>query len=168
MEYITTGGGLVTHLEKLTWQYYDWKGYLVKGNIKVCPRINGGWDSELDIVAYHPKTKHLLHIEPSLDAFSWSKREERFNKKFGFGREYIKKEVFPWLSDDINIEQIAILITSTRRTIAGANVISVDEFMKEIRDEITKEGLMQNKAIPEQYDLLRTIQMAINGYAGLV
>jgi hypothetical protein len=79
----------MNHLEKLTRQYYDWKGYLVKGNVKVKPLSHGGWAGELDIVAYHPQTKHLVHIEPSIDAHSWDKREKRFEKKFSFGREYI-------------------------------------------------------------------------------
>ena len=32
----------MNHLEKLTRQYYDWQGYLVKGNIKVSLRKKGG------------------------------------------------------------------------------------------------------------------------------
>ncbi len=56
----------MNHLEKLTRQYYDWKGYLVKGNVKVGRLTRGGWGGELDIVAYNPQTNHLVHIEPSL------------------------------------------------------------------------------------------------------
>ncbi len=47
---------------------------------------------------------------------------------------------------------------------AGGRVQSIDEFMNEIKTEIKKEGIMAKKAIPEEYDLLRTIQMANNGY----
>jgi len=63
----------MNHLEKLTRQYYDWKGYLVKGNVKVGRLDHGGWAGELDIVAYHPLTEHLVHIEPSMDTHSWKK-----------------------------------------------------------------------------------------------
>lgn len=154
----------MNHLEKLTRQYYDWKGYLVKGNVKVGRLSHGGWAGELDIVAYHPQTEHLVHIEPSIDAHSWKRREERFEKKFRLGHDYIYKDVFPWLSPDTPLDQIAILITSTRNELCGATVISIDEFMKKLKEEIQEQGIMGKNAIPEEYDLLRTIQMAINGY----
>ena len=38
----------MNHLEKLTRQYYEWKGYIVKGNIKVGRPKHGGWAGELD------------------------------------------------------------------------------------------------------------------------
>lgn len=158
----------MNHLEKLTRQYYDWKGYLVKGNVKVVRLPHGGWAGELDIVAYHPQTKHLVHIEPSLDAHSWKTREKRFEKKFRFGREYIYKDVFPWLSLDTPLEQIAILTTSSRKELCGGTIISIDEFVKQVKDEIQELGIMAKSAIPEEYDLLRTIQMTINGYHKIV
>jgi len=158
----------MNHLENLTRQYYDWKGYLVKGNVKVGRLPHGGWAGELDIVAYHPQTEHLVHIEPSIDADSWKKREQRFEKKFRFGREYIYKDVFPWLSPQTPLEQIAMLITASRKKLCGANVISIDEFMNKIKVEIQHQGIMAKNAIPEEYDLLRTIQMAINGYYKIV
>ena len=158
----------MNHLEKLVRQYYDWKGYLVKGNVKVGRLRHGGWAGELDIVAYHPETQDLLHIEPSIDAHSWKKREERFQKKFRFGREHIYKDVFPWLSPETPLSQIAILVTASRKELCGANVISIDEFMRQVKDEIQEQGRMVKNAIPEEFDLLRTIQMAINGYRNIV
>ena len=158
----------MNHLEKLTRQYYDWKGYLVKGNVKVGRLSHGGWAGELDIVAYHPQTEHLVHIEPSIDAHSWKKREERFEKKFRMGRKYIYKDVFPWLSPETPLDQIAMLITSSRKTLCGGTVISIDEFMKQIKEEVRNQGIMAKNAIPEEYDLLRTIQMVENGYYKIV
>ena len=158
----------MNHLEKLTRQYYDWKDYLVKGNVKVGRLDHGGWGGELDVVAYNPKTNHLVHIEPSIDAHSWAKREERFRKKFKFGRKYVYKDVFPWLSKDTPLEQIAILITSSRKELCGGKVISIDEFMKQICTEISALGVMSKSAVPEEYDLLRTIQLTINGYMRVV
>ena len=158
----------MNHLEKLVRQYYDWQHYLVKGNVKVGRLAHGGWAGELDVVAYNPKTHHLVHIEPSIDADSWDKREKRFEKKFSSGREYIFDTVFPWLTQDTPLEQIAILITSSRKELCGAKVISIDEFMKEIKDKISKQGIIGKNAIPEEYDLLRTIQMTINGYYKIV
>ena len=44
----------MSHLEDLLAEYYDWKGYLVKRNIKVGRLNHGGWEMELDVIAYHP------------------------------------------------------------------------------------------------------------------
>lgn len=154
----------MNHLEKLARQYYEWKGYLVKGNVKVGRLSRGGWAGELDIVAYHPQINHLVHIEPSIDTHSWEKRKSRFEKKFKFGKKYIYKDVFPWLSKNTPLDQIAILTTSSRKELAGGQVISIDDFMRKIKTEIKEQGIMAKNAIPEEYDLLRSIQMAINGY----
>ena len=154
----------MNHLETLIRQYYEWKGYIVRGNIKLGRLSHGGWAGELDIVAYHPQTKHLLHIEPSLDAHTWAKREERFKKKFKFGKQYICRDVFPWLDRKTPIEPIAIMNTSGTGKVAGGRVVTVDEFMQEVKNEIRKQGKVVGNAIPEEYDLLRTIQMAICGY----
>jgi len=32
--------------------------------------------------------KHLLQVEPSSDANSWARREERYERKFQTGRKY--------------------------------------------------------------------------------
>lgn len=154
----------MSHLEKLIRQYYEWKGYIVRGNVKVGRLPHGGWAGELDIVAYHPETEHLVHIEPSIDALPWAKREERFRKKFNTGRAYICTEVFPWLSSETRIEQLAVLPTSSRATLGGGKVVSIDEFVEALKRKIAKLGRMATNAIPEEYDLLRTMQMAICGY----
>ena len=154
----------MNHLEKLIRQYYEWKGYIVRGNIKVGRLSHGGWKGELDIVAYHPQTRHLIHLEPSLDAHTWEKREQRFRKKFEIGREFIVKEVFPWLPENAPIEQVAILNTASRSELAGARVESVDGFMGCIKQEILATGIMAKAAIPEEYDLLRTLQLVLCGY----
>lgn len=156
----------MSHLENLVSEYYDWKGYLVKRNIKVGKRTAGGWDMELDVVAYHPHTRHLVHVEPSVDAHSWITREQRFKKKFQYGEKYIFTEVFTWLSKDTPIDRIAVLIShpKDRDHVAGARIVSMDEFMLQIKNEIIPLGIVAKNAIPEQYPMLRTIQLMINGY----
>ena len=158
----------MTHLEKLIYQYYEWKGFIVRGNVKVGRLAHGGWAGELDIVAYEPTSERVVHLEPSIDAHSWKKREERFKKKFEAGRKYIPKEVYPWLKPATPIEQVAVLITSTRAELAGGKVVSVDQLTREIKDEVAKAGVMSKNAIPEQYDLLRTIQLVTCGYYKIV
>ncbi len=154
------------HLEDLIAEYYDWKGYLVKRNIKVGKRSHGGWEMELDIIAFDPHTGHLIHIEPSIDAHSWAIREERFAKKFKAARKYIFDEVFNWLDSDMEIEQMAVLISHPKGKdeLAGGKIISVDELMAEIRQKIIECGIVGKNAIPEQYPLLRTLQLSHNGY----
>jgi len=156
----------MSHLEDLLAEYYDWKGYLVKRNVKVGRLAHGGWEMELDVVAYHPHTKHLLHIEPSIDAHSWQLRDSRFAKKFGAGERYIFTNVFTWLDPATPIERIALLISHPkgRDELCGAKIRSIDEFMSEIKLEIAKCGKVSRNAIPEQYPLLRTVQLLNNGY----
>ena len=68
------------YLEQLAAEWYEYQGYIIRRNVLVGKREKGGYEGELDIVAFHPKKKHLLHIEPTHDAHSWAKREERFKK----------------------------------------------------------------------------------------
>ncbi len=39
------------YLEQLVAEWYEYQGYFVRRNIPEAPRPNGGYDSELDIVA---------------------------------------------------------------------------------------------------------------------
>jgi len=121
---------------------------------------------ELDVVGFNPQTGSLVHYEPSIDAQSWKKREERYKKKFGVGRKYIKKELFPWLPVYTKLEQIAVFHSHPRGRdeIAGGRIISIDELVAEIRSKVMAWGPMYQHAIPEQYPLLRTIQMSHVGY----
>ncbi|MCP4551324.1 MAG: hypothetical protein GY834_04645 [Bacteroidetes bacterium] len=156
----------MSHLENLIAEYYDWKGYLVKRNIKVGKLSHGGWEMELDVIAFDPHTGHLIHLEPSIDAHSWATREERFTKKFNSARKYILSEVFAWLDSNIEIEQVAVLISHPkgRDLLAGAKIVSIDELLAEIREKVIACGIAAKNAIPEQYPLLRTLQLSHNGY----
>ena len=157
----------MSHLEDLIAEYYNWQGYLVKRNVHVGRRAEGGWEMELDIIAYYPNSKYLIHIEPSLDADSWAKREARFTKKFTLAKKYIFREVFTWLPNNTKIEQMAVLIThpKDRNEVGGGKIKSVDELMREIREKVSESGMASKNAIPQQYPLLRTIQLLCNGYS---
>lgn len=158
----------MNHLEKLVRQFYQWRGYIVCGDVKVGALSHGGWEGELDVVAYHPQVGHLIHLEASMDAHPWHRRELRFRKKFDAGRRYICQDVFPWLDPSTPIEQVAILVTATRRELGSARVISIDEFVSTVKEAILKRGPMRKNAIPEEYDLLRTLQLALCGYVKAV
>jgi hypothetical protein len=158
----------MSHLEDLLREYYEWQGYIVRRNVKVGRLKHGGWEGELDIVAYHPTTRDLLHLEPSIDAHSWAMREQRFAKKFRAGQKYIFSEVFPWLDARTPLKQVAILIASgrSRSQLAGGAIWTIDEITGQIRSKVAKEGRMASRAIPEQFPLLRTIQLVESGYYG--
>src|SRR3972149_7113004 len=131
------------HLEQLLAEWYEYKGYIVKRNIPVGKRTKGGYECELDIVAFHPDTKHLIHLEPSLDADSWAVRERRFSKKFAFGQKYIKS-LFPGLIVLDMIDQIAVLVFAANinhPTLGGGRLKTVDQFMEEIFTDLKDKRL---------------------------
>jgi len=156
----------MSHLEGLLSEYYEWLGHVVKCNAKVGKRAGGGWDMELDVVTYDPRTKSILHVEPSLDANSWTRREERFHKKFEAGRNHILRDLFSWLPRTTPLKQLAIVVSASaeHRKLAGAEVRTVDEVIGEIRDAVSHWGIAAKAAVPEHYPLLRTIQLVVCGY----
>jgi hypothetical protein len=156
----------MTHLETLIAEYLDWQGFLVMRNKKVGRLKHGGWEMELDIVGYHPKSGDLVHYEPSIDAIGWAKREARYKKKFEAGHKYIFTEIFTWLDSSTKIKQFAVFVDHprNRHEIAGGTILSIDELMSEIRTKVVEWGLMSKRAISEQYPLLRTLQLSHVGY----
>ena len=156
----------MSHLEQFVAEYLSWKGYLIRQNIKVGPLDHGGWEMEVDVVGYHPGTQDLVHHEPSIDALNWAAREKRYKKKFDAGRNYIRTDVFPWVSKDITLIQIAVFQNCTHgnREIAGGEVITIGEFFSQVRSEIIKVGIAFTHVIPETYPLLRTLQLSHCGY----
>jgi len=120
---------------------------------------------ELDIAAYSPQTKAILHLEPSLDADTWKRRKQRYEKKFKAGRKHIR-ELFPWVKSKSKIRQIAIFVSAAkdRTEIAGGEVVTVDEVVHEIRQAVSAQDKVSQGAIPEQFPLLRTIQLMECGY----
>ncbi len=160
----------MNQLETLIAEYLEWQGYLLRRNTKVGRLKHGGWEMELDIVGFHPRTQDLVHYEPSIDALSWEKREARYAKKFEAGRRYILTDLFSWLPPGTEIRQLAVFISHPRGrdSIAGGMIVSIDELIAEIRGKVIACGPMARNAIPEQFPLLRTIQMANAGYYGIV
>ena len=124
-------------LEQLVAEWYEFRGYFVRRNINVGPRPEGGFESELDVVAFHPTKRHLVHIEPSMDAHSWDQREKRFAVKFAAGRRFIPS-VFSGFADLPKIEQIALLVFAggqNHAKIGGGKVLLIQDLMKEIRSD---------------------------------
>ncbi len=160
----------MSRLESLIAEYLEWQGFLTRRNIKVGRLSHGGWEMELDIVGFHPHDQRLVHYDPSIDALSWHKRETRYKKKFEAGKKYILTDLFSWLPSEAEIEQVAVLVKHPKHSdvIAGGKIVSIDELMAEVRAAVIECGPMVRNAIPEQYPLLRTIQMSHSGYQSTI
>ena len=156
----------MSHLETLIVEYLDWQGYLIRRNTKVGRLKHGGWEMELDVIGFHPHTKDLVHYEPSVDADSWEIREARYAKKFAAARRLIFLEVFSWLPQETPLRQIAVFPSHPRDrdTIAGGQILSIDEIVSEIRSKVIACGVARSNAISENYPLLRVLQLSHCGY----
>ncbi len=148
------------HLEDLVTEWYQLQGYFVRRNVQVGKRTQGGYDCELDVVAFHPGFQKLVHIEPSLDGDRWDKREQRYAKKFAAGRLHIPA-LFEGLTLPAELEQVALFVYGggDRATVGGGRVVFIREFMREVLTKI-RARRVSSAAVPEQYPLLRTLQFA--------
>lgn len=154
---------MTNFLEQLAAEWYEFQGYFVRRNIQVGPRANGGYECELDVVAFHPGKNHLVHIEPSMDAASWTKREKRYSLKFQAGRQFIP-ELFKGLPLPETIEQIALLVfasTKNHSHLENGRIVLISEFMNPIRAELSQKAV-HSSAVPEQFTILRSLQFAAN------
>lgn len=160
-------------LEQLVAEWYGYQGYFVRTNIKFAPRSRGGYGGEMDVICYKPETSEFIYIEASTDAYSWSKRKRRFEKKFTDARENYMS-IFPFKQLHIRPRQIALVgfnqnsisQTASWKSLApngspwgniGIEVIHMPDFLKQINTKLRNQN-PQNDAVPETYPLLRAIQ----------
>jgi len=152
-------------LEQLVAEWYEINGYFVRRNVRVGKLAHGGHEGELDVVAFHPEQKRLVHIESSMDGDTWDRREERFIRKFRVGRDQISK-VFEGFGPLPEPEQIALFVFGSAKdhlTIGGGKVRMIADLMAEIREYLARHhGHVATAAIPEQYVILRALQFAAN------
>src|SRR5262245_59577719 len=149
----------MNHLEELVSEWLEYNGYFVRRNVLVGRRRNGGYECELDVVAFHPTQRRLVHVEPSLDADAWEKRETRFAKKFAAGQTHIPG-MFDGLGVPATIDQIALLVfasTTNRTTLGGGRILHVSSLYHAILAGL-RDRRVESQAVPEQFPLIRTIQ----------
>lgn len=146
-------------LEELAAEWLEYNGYFVKRNERVGRRAKGSHEGELDVVAFNPKTYHLIHVEASGDAASWKYRESSFRRKFAIGDRYIKA-LFEGLPVPDKIEKKAILFGSDKKhkTIGGGQVIPAKDYLLKILRELKNTSFM-SRVVPEKYPILRVLQM---------
>jgi len=152
----------VNFLEQFVAEWYAYRGFFVRTNVKFGKRPAGGYEGEIDVAAFDPKTKHLIHIEASTDADSWPERKKRFTKKFSNAKRHYK-EIFDFQFDSIENRAIVGFSRKTLNQIDFGNsikVILIPEFVLEVTQFFTNLSPMKS-AVPEGYPLLRAIQFAV-------
>lgn len=151
---------MTNFLEQLTAEYYSHMGYFVRTNVKYGLRKKGGYEGEMDVVAFHPESLSLLHIETSMDADSWEKRKNKFQKKFSTASRYYDK-LFRFEIEKTE-KMVIVGFNPPRNDFWGvAPIKSIPDFVEEITDYLSQFHPLR-QAIPENYPLLRAIQFAIH------
>lgn len=155
-------------LEQLISEWYQYKDYFVRQNVKVGKRSRGGYEGELYIVAFNPVTKHLIHIESSSDTDSWEQREKRFKKKFDLAKKHIP-ELFKGLDIPKDIEQNAVFLYGyrTRETIGGGKIVLAINFLKQIYSDLKQKKINQ-AIVPENLTLIRTLHIFIDNIEKII
>lgn len=156
----------MNHLEQLVAEWLQYNRYFVRVAVQVGPRLKGGYEGELDVVGINLVSNHFVHVECSLDAHSWEKRQQRFSAKFDLGRRYIR-DVFKGLPVPENPEQIAVLQFASGRVreVGGGRLLTVRELIHEIYDGL-KDTSPLSGAVASNLPLLRTLQLAADASKG--
>ena len=150
-------------LETLVAEWYEYTGHFVRANPRTRKRAMGGWDVELDVLAFAPADQRLIHIETSGDANSWAERKARFlQKKFILSHQEYESLVGFKVQ---KVERIAV-VGFTKSTKADLNwgdnirVVLIPTLMEEITSTLKKTDFMR-QAVPERFPLLRAMKMAL-------
>jgi Holliday junction resolvase-like predicted endonuclease len=145
-------------LEELAAEWYEYKGYFVRRNIKFGRRSRGGYKGEMDVVAFNPQIKEFIHIETSTDAFSWKERKKIFQRKFKNAEEFYDK-LFSFGKKRIKKLAICGFARPNIKPDFGDNIhiLFIPEFIQKITAELKDRNPLR-EAVPENYPLLRAIQ----------
>lgn len=152
--------GLMDYLQRLSAEWYEYQGYFVHTDLWVGLESDGSYECELDVVAFHPLRRHLVHLEPSFDLLTWQERERHFEPKFVAGRKYLHR-LFG-TEGQVHLEQIALIVADEQmpRTIAGARVLRLSDFMSAMLEALGTFD-MAEAVVPEQWPLVRTLQLVV-------
>lgn len=143
-------------LEELVAEWYSYQGYLITTNRKFGRRPNGGYEGEIDVLAWGPRERRLIHIECSTDADRLVGRVRRFQRKFYTASQHYK-EILD--IDFHSVRQLAIVGFSSTRIDFGDGIVhqTVPELIKEIHACVSEKDPM-SRAVSEKMPLLRALQ----------
>ncbi len=148
------------HLEELVKEYYEYQlGNFVRTNVKFGKLKTGGYQGEADILALDMEKKILTHIECSIASLNDEELSKMAKKKFSLkDEEYMNLIKLP---EGTKISRKFIINNTDKRRQDlmpdGVEHQTTREFLREIYNHIDSD-LMRN-AIPENYPILRGIQM---------
>ncbi|MFZ1104922.1 MAG: hypothetical protein WAN86_19070 [Hyphomicrobiaceae bacterium] len=144
-------------------EWLTFKGYFVRTSVAVGPRDRGGFEGELDVIALNPGTSHLLHVECSLDGWSWQERERKFSTKFQCGRRHVPG-LFKGFTLPTQPDQAVVLMFAgtDRRKIGDGRRVRATELVAEIINDLSGTTL-RSGIVPDVFPLVRTIQLAAAG-----
>lgn len=146
------------YLEQLVREWYEYRGYFVRRDMWVGLESDGTYDCELDIVAFHPIHRHVVHFETSYHILSLKDNEQHFQTKFDAGKKYLHR-IFG-IEDHLHIEQTALILKSEethRRTIGGGKIVLLSDFLATILQQLSGIGV-SSAMVPEQWPLILTLQ----------
>lgn len=149
-------------LEQLVAEWFTLQGYFVQTNLKFGKRGKGGWTGEIDVAAFNPSSRELVHVETSMDADRWEQRRERFARKFTSASRYLQ-HLFSF--EITRVRRVAIVgfsFTSRPRALGeGVEDKSLAQFVREVSEGLRERHPLKS-AIPETLPLLRAMQFAIH------
>lgn len=146
------------YLEQLATEWYEYQGYFVHRDLWVGVASDGSYECQLDVVAFHPIRRHLVHIEPSLDLLSWKDREQHFQLKFDAGKRYLHRMF--GAEPHVHIQQIALIGSADgepRHSIAGGKIVRLPDLLADILQALASFDIAES-LVPDQWPLIRTLQ----------
>lgn len=149
----------MNYLEQLTAEWYSYKGYLVRTNVR-CKRSDKP-KSEMDVLAYEPESQILVHIETTSYQGNVKADEKNFARKFDVAQNYYSDLRIP-IKD---VKKRAIIGwakggSRKKMNIPGVDITSIGEFFTEIAKTLGEKDPFK-KVISESWPLLRTVQLLL-------
>jgi hypothetical protein len=150
-------GAAVEYLQQLATEWYEYQGYFVHRDLWIGLERDGTYECELDVVAFHPVRRHLVHLETSFDLLDWKEKERHFLLKFDAGRKYLHR-LFG-AEPRTHLEQIALVVggDDVPRTIAGGKTERLADVLAAIIAELRSFEIAE-APVPEQWPIMRTLQ----------
>lgn len=149
-------------LEKLAVEWYNYKGFYVKRNVYFGTSQKGGVEGEIDVFAYHPKTKEAIHIEAAVPE-SYKKTGEHHKRKFESAQKYYKAF---FNVDPNSVKRISLILTGSQpkqtsiekiESVASSKFIHIKDLINEIIEEMKNLDENSMNIVKETYPLLRLI-----------
>lgn len=152
------------YLQRLAAEWYEYQGYFVHTDLWVGLQSDGSCECELDVIAFHPTRRHLVHLEPSFDLLSWQEREQHFQMKFAAGKKYLHRMF--GIEPHVHLEQLALVVAEEELPpmLAGVRVQRLSDFLAAMLEALCAFE-MAEAIVPDQWPLVRTLQF-VAAYRG--